>query len=166
MPRRLVIAFFATIAALAIPGCHRPAGAIMPYTGGSSTYFSYETRPVTVTILDLRTNEEIFTINVPPGKQLTFDFKPGEGDDEIYTPDVMRYEIFDMGTETGSLENILNVPPANARRVDVYYRDEFEYREAKAGDQLRPEQLVNDPARWSPRHSLPQNRVANVPTDR
>ena len=50
----------------------------MPYTGGSSTYFSYETRPVTITVLDLRTYEEIFTINVPPGKQLTFDFKEGE----------------------------------------------------------------------------------------
>ncbi len=166
MIRRVVIALFAVACAPALPGCHSPAGGIMPYTGGSNTYYSYETRPVTITILDLRTDEEIFTINVPPGKQLTFDFKDGAGDDEIYTPDVMRYEIFDMGTYDGGLNNTLNVPPANARRIDVYYRDEAEYREAKASDRLRPEQIVNDPARWSPTYSLPQHRVANVPTDR
>jgi len=144
MSRRVHTFAFAAIGALAIAGCHSPKGGWMPFTGGSHTYASYETRPATITILDLRTMDEIFTMNVPPGKQLTLDFKDGEGDDPVYNPDLMRYEVFDLGTETGKLRNTLNVPPANARRIDVTYRQDFEYRTtAGRGAEIGSDQIVN-----------------------
>ena len=155
MIRRIMITVIALATALFITGCHRPQGAFMPSTGDSNTYFSYETRPVTITILDLRTGEEIFSMNVPPGKQLTFDFVEDEGDDPVYTPDIMRYQVFDMGTETGKLRNTLSVPPANARRIDVTYREDYEYRTARGVDRIRKDQLLNRPQWWNPESGMP-----------
>ena len=152
MSRRAHTLALAAVGALAIAGCHTPKGGWMPFSGGSHTYASYETRPVTVSIVDVRTMERIFTMNVPPGKQLTLDFKLGEGDDPVYNPDLMRYEVFDLGTETGKLRNILNVPPANARRIDVSYRREFEYRTAAGEPGLGQDQIVN---MTSPVHMTP-----------
>lgn len=164
MIKKVMITVSALTAALFITGCHRPQGAFMSYTGGSNTYFSYETRPVTITIVDLRTGEEIFTMNVPPGKQLTFDFKDGEGDDPVYTPDLMRYEVFDMGTQNGKLRNTLNVPPANARRIDVAYRSDYEYRTARGGRQIRKDQLLNQPHWWNPESGMTYpERITSVP---
>jgi len=47
-------------ASIALVGCHRPHGGMMSYTGGSYTYYSYETMPKTIRIVDLRTDEVIF----------------------------------------------------------------------------------------------------------
>jgi hypothetical protein len=129
-------------------GCYSPKGGLMPASGGPQTYYSYETLPVTITIIDLRSNEEIFTMNVPPGKQLTFDFLDGEGDDPAYTPDLMRFEVFDMGTDSGKLRNTLSVPSAHSRRIDVTYRHEYEYRTAQGNVPFHPDQIVNRPS-WS-----------------
>ena len=56
------------------------------------------------------------------GKQLTLDFKTGDGDDPVATPDLMRYEIFPIGTSIGRLRNSLTVPNQYSRRIDVDYR--------------------------------------------
>ncbi len=164
MTKRITTGIIALTFAMFITGCHTPAGGIMPYTGGSNTYFSYETRPVTITIIDLRTNEEIFSMNVPPGKQLTFDFKADLGDDPVYNPDLMRYEVFDMGTNSGKLSNTLTVPPANARRIDVSYRDSYEYRDDTSNTKLRADQIRNRPEWWIPgRGPFPSQRITQVP---
>lgn len=164
MTKRISSGFIALTIAMFITGCHTPAGGIMPYTGGSNTYFSYETRPVTITIIDLRTNEEIFSMNVPPGKQLTFDFKEGLGDDPVYNPDLMRYEVFAMRTNSGKLRNSLTVPPANARRIDVSYRENYEYRDVTSDTQLRADQLMDRPEWWTPNGGpIPRQRITKVP---
>ena len=110
----------ASVAFLA--GCYSPGGGWFPYTGGATTYSSTETRPTTVTIVDTRTGEAIFAMDIPVGRQLTIDFDEGSGDDPIDAPDLMRYELFVIGTTYGGLDNSMTVPNANCRRIDVTFR--------------------------------------------
>ncbi len=134
---------------LVLAGCHRPEGALMPYTGGSSTYWSTESKPVTVTMVDTRTGKAFFTMEVPVGKQLTLDFVSDAGDDPVLTPDLMRWEVFERGTEFGTLRNAMSVPDAYARRIDVDYRDAPEYAPRPADQALRIDH--DKPDWWSPR---------------
>jgi hypothetical protein len=159
MSTRATVLACSLAASIAIIGCHRPQGAMMAYTGGSHTYYSTEDQPKTVRITDVRTNEVIFSMDVPAGKQLTMDFVPGEGDDPVYTPDLMRYHVWDIGTETGVLENSLTVPAANSRRIDVFLREGPEYAEAPPQRMLRADEVGERPDWWTPEGGeMPEDR--------
>ena len=54
-------------------GCHMPHGGWFRKTGGSHTYYSTEARPTTINLIDVRTGESLFAMDIPPGKQLTID---------------------------------------------------------------------------------------------
>lgn len=127
--------------AIALAACHSPGGGWYPYSGGSNTYYSYENQPKTVILIDTRTGEEFFSMDIPAGKQLTFDFVTDEGDDPVYRPDLMRWEVWDMFTYTGQLKNTLSVPNAACRRVDVFLRGGPEYKPAEPGSELRTDEL-------------------------
>ena len=129
----------AAIASITLGGCYSPSGGIMPFSGGAYTYTSSETQQKTVTLLDLRNGEEIFRVDIPPGKQLVMDFDKDEGDDNVYTPDRMRYEIMDRGEKTGKLSNSMTVPNSASRRIEVSLRNEVEYTPASA---MRPHPLL------------------------
>ncbi len=145
------IALAAVVAGgLTLAGCHRPHGAFIPYTGGSYTYFSTETMPKTLRLIDLRSSDVFFEMDIPPGKQLTIDFVDGDGDDPVQTPDLMRYEIFDLGTETGKLTNAMSVPGASSRMIEVVLRDGVEYITAAPDRSLRTDELADRPAWWTP----------------
>jgi hypothetical protein len=140
-------------------GCYRPQGALMPTSGGAQTYFSTEALPKTVKVMDLRTGETIFTLDIPAGKQLTLDFQAGEGDDQIGSPDLMRYEVFDLGTETGKLRSAMSVPGAVSRRIDVFIRQGPEYALGVPDRPLRTDELIDRPDWWTPRGGpLPADR--------
>ena len=111
-----------TTVVLALAGCYSPGGGWFPHSGGPQTYFSTETRPTTVTIVDTRNGETIFTMEIPVGRQLSLDFDEKQGDDPTQTPDVMRYRLFEIGTQIGMLDNSIPVPNATSRRIDVHYR--------------------------------------------
>jgi hypothetical protein len=134
----------------ALTGCHSPGGSVLSYTGESQTYYSYEMRPVSVELIDLRNDQVLFSMDVPGGKQLTLDFKADKGDDPVYTPDLMRYQVWDIGTKTGRLRNSITVPAASSRRLDVYYRDEVEYAQPPPDRELRTDEISDRPAWWSP----------------
>ncbi len=134
---------------LVLTGCHRPEGALMTYTGQTSTYWSTESKPVTVTIVDTRTGKPFFTMEVPVGKQLTLDFVNDEGDDPVLTPDLMRWEVFERGTQMGTLRNAMSVPDSYARRIDVDYRPAPEYAPRPADQALRVDH--EKPDWWTPR---------------
>jgi hypothetical protein len=137
--------------ATALPfGCHRPQGAMMSYTGGSYTYFSTEMAPKSVRLVDLRSEEVVFSMDIPVGKQLTIDFLEEKGDDPVYTPDLMRYEVWDIGTETGKLTNAMTVPGAHSRRIEISLRQGPEYVAAPAADALRTDELEDRPDWWTP----------------
>jgi len=140
-------------------GCHTPSGGWMPYTGGSSTYYSTETSPKTVTIVNLTTNEEVFSLDIPAGKQLTFDFVSEAGDDEVYRPDLMRYAVWDIGTTMGKLNRSLTVPNAASRRIDVAIRSGYEYAPAEPGRELRSDEISDRADWWTPQGGeMPVNR--------
>jgi hypothetical protein len=149
MSTRATVLACSLAASFAILGCHRPQGAMMAYTGGSHTYFSTEKQPKTVRVIDLRTEEVLFSMDIPAGKQLTMDFVPGEGDDPVYTPDLMRYQVWDIGTETGTLQNSLTVPAAGSRRIDVFMRQGTEFAEASPERVLRADEVGDRPDWWT-----------------
>lgn len=137
------------ILAVALGGCFSPQGAFMPYVGEPATYWSTEAMPATVTLVDTRTGQAFFTMEIPVGKQLTLDFVADGGDDPVLTPDLMRWEVFPRGTSFGTLRNAMSVPDSFSRRIDVDYRPAPEY-EPKAADQaLRVDQ--DKPDWWTPR---------------
>jgi hypothetical protein len=147
------------IALLPLAGCHRQGGALLSYSGGSHTFYSHETRPVTITLRDLRNDEVVFRMDVPPGQQLTLQFVAGEGDDPVYTPDVMRYQLWPIGTTTGRLRNSLTVPAASSRRLDVDYREGVEYMSQPAEGELRTDQMADRPDWWTPKGgALPEDQ--------
>lgn len=117
------------MAGCVLSGCHRPQGAMIPSPYGSSTYYSTEQQPKSVVLVDTRDDSEIFRIDVPVGKQLTLDFVEDRGDDPVMRPDLMRYEIWDIGTTFGRLRNAVSVPNKYSRRIDWYLGDSPQYQE-------------------------------------
>jgi len=132
-----------------LSGCHRPQGGVLSYTGEPHTYYSYEHQPTTVTLLDTRTDEVVFAMDIPPGKQLSIQFIEGDGDDPVYTPDLMVYEVMDRGTTFGKLRNSVTVPSADVRRVDVDYRTGWEPRPETGDEQLTVQQEEDRPEWWT-----------------
>ena len=147
---------FVSVAALAVAftlgagGCHSPGGGWLPMSGGSQTYSSTEMMQKTVTMIDQRTNEVFFSIEIPPGKQLSIDFDKGEGDDPVNTPDLMYYEIMDAGTSCGKLHNSMTVPNATCRLIKVDLRRGVEYAPGKPDRELRTDETADRPAWWTP----------------
>lgn len=146
-PRIPALCIVAT--ALAAAGCYSPGGSALSVTGEPQTYHSTELRPLTVALMNVRTGEVVFSLEVPAGKQFTVDFDADEGDDPVTSPDLMRWQVFDLGTRIGRLENAMTVPAANARRLDVRYRDS-EARPAPPEAPLRTDELIDRPDWWTP----------------
>ena len=137
-------------AALILAGCYSPSGGWVKRIGAANTYYSTESRPATITIVDTRTAEPFFTIEIPVGKQLTLNFKEGEGDDPVLTPDLMVYQIFDLGTSIGKLRNSVTVPNQYSRRIDVDYRPAPENAAPPPDEALRTDELADRPDWWTP----------------
>lgn len=91
------------------------------------TFISNEFYPVTVTIVDVRTNEPIWTADVPVSKQLTFRFHEAQYPDNPANPDAMRWQFFDRPTRAGELNSVMACPDKYSRRMDVTIRKTPEY---------------------------------------
>lgn len=133
-----------------LAGCYSPGGGFMPRAGGSTTYYSNEMMQKTITMVDTRTNEVFFSMDVPPGKQLVIDFDEGEGDNVVATPDLLRWEVMDLGTMTGRLHNSKTVPNASSRRVDVTLHRGTTFANAPPELPLRTDQTRDRPEWWTP----------------
>jgi len=150
-------------ACLSLGACHSPRGGIMPSAGGSATYYSTEMRQASVVVIDVRTDEELFVMDIPVGKQLTMSFRSGAGDDPVMRPDLMRWELFDLGTRTGRLHHALTVPNAASRRVDVYFTQGPDYAEAPPEERLRIDEANGRPDWWTPQGGpMPNNSPAEM----
>lgn len=86
------------------------------------TYESTGNLPLTVTVRDWTTNEVIWSMEVPVGKQVTIRFLENQKSQEPSRPDTMFWEVQDRGVQYGNLDNSLPVPPAINRRIDVVVR--------------------------------------------
>jgi hypothetical protein len=143
---------------LVLSGCFAPDGGAWPTANGTFTYYSTTDSPKTISIMDSRTEEAFFTMELPVGEQLTFKFLEGGGNDVVLTPDRMQWAIFPLGTGTGRLTNQMTVPPATARRIQIALRDTPEWPEAE--DRYG---LVLEGGEASPDHLTP--RGGRLPSD-
>ena len=138
--RTLIIALLSTLAS-----CYSPSGGFMPSSGRGYTYISTSMQPLTISVVDVRTKEAFFKMDIPPGQQLTFNFLEGGGDDPVNTPDRMVYAVWVAGEENGKLDNQLTCPPAAARRIDYFIRPGPIWPEPDATARLRTDQAADRP---------------------
>ncbi len=139
-----------SMATILLASCYTTDGGILPTTGRGYVYISTPTRPVTVTLVDTRTQEKFFKMDIPAGKQLTFKFIEGSGSGSRVEPTKMLWEMWEAKTEFGSLSNELICPPASCRRIDVTYRP-------------APEDMPEDPTLMIPPDFQDQSTGANSP---
>lgn len=118
---RMVLAAIAAAGSLATSGCigYKPGGNMA--SDDLFTYWSTPHMPQTVTLIDTRTGEKMWTYEIPVGQQLVMRFY-GDTTPGANLTDTMRWEVMDVGDKFGSLDNILPVPGRFARRVDVEVR--------------------------------------------
>ncbi len=128
-----------------LAACYGPDGGFMPGSGRGRVYQSTSMQPKTVSVVDTRTEEAFFKMELPPGKQLTLNFLEGGGDDPVYTPDRMVYAVWDNGVNTGHLDNQITCPPASCRRIDVEIRRGPVWPEPDPAVRLRTDQSADRP---------------------
>ena len=117
--RRLATLLGASILATSLLGaCHMQGGSL--YSDDKHTYVSTSWRPWTVSLVDTRTGEAVWSMDVPVGRQLVVQFREGSGPNE-FKPDMMDWMLMEPG-RGGALRNQIPVPPASARRLEPVLR--------------------------------------------
>ncbi|HED54871.1 MAG TPA: hypothetical protein ENJ00_11830, partial [Phycisphaerales bacterium] len=114
--RALFAAGLGLIASLAT-GCHASRDAY--------TYESRPLMPMTVTIVDVTTDESIWSLDIPVNKNLRLRFYDDRTPNGATPsrPAMMRWAVDDPKESSGALENEIPVPLAHSRRIDVSLRD-------------------------------------------
>jgi len=110
-------------------GCDRPGG--IAWSFDRYTYESTPWQPWTVNLIDTRTQETIWSAEVPPGKQLVVAFRKGRGETDAY-PDLMTWQITPQGRVFGAQANRLPVPPKSARLLSTTLRHAPEFPQTPA----------------------------------
>ncbi len=147
--RTLILALTLSLLSLPLSGCGYRAGG-QGWQGSSETWPSTEFLPATLTLVDIRSGEELWTQDIPVGYQMVTRFVSGGGTDKVERPDRLEYQILLNGTKVGKLRSAIAVPPAECRRWELAYRDAPEY--AQPG--LRNDFLGNSPP-WFERPARP-----------
>ena len=107
-------------AGLAYRGYHDEGGT--GYSEDKMVYMSRPHDPKTVTLVDTRTGEPLWTMDVPVGRKLVVNFESGRAQGTPDRPDLMRWGLMDESDRMGRTHNAMPVPRANARRLDVSLR--------------------------------------------
>jgi hypothetical protein len=117
----VVPAALAALAGLAVlSGCYFNGGP--QWSADQGSYISTTNLPQTVSVMDLRTGQEVWSYDIPVDRKLVIDFSKGVGDPTIGMPDKMNWEEWPIDRSFGQPSQVVLVPPASARRVDVKIR--------------------------------------------
>jgi hypothetical protein len=108
-----------------VGGCFAEGG--LGWTEDQHVYVSRPYQPWTITLKDTRTGQELWSVEVPVGKQLVIHFLPKQGAPGTYAPDLMEWAIMEEGLTSEKLGNSMPVPPANSRRLDPVLRSTPEF---------------------------------------
>ena len=105
------------ILAVAPAGCFVRGG---PWYSGNAplTYVSTPVSAKTVSVIDTRTGETVWSKDVPVGKKLVIQFDENEHKGAPL-PAEMNWGLLDAGEIHGELENTVPAPPVDSRRVDM-----------------------------------------------
>src|SRR4051812_43262561 len=94
-----------------------PGGCYPAYSAGgpqaSFDLFTYEgipDHPRVITLVEMTTNQTIWSTEVPLGKQLVVRFYDDFDATNTPRPSLMRWEIMNLGEEYGQLDNAMPVP--------------------------------------------------------
>jgi hypothetical protein len=170
--RLLALAAAAGLSALLLgnAGCYVPGY----FPGGSLasrdlyTYQSHPDYPQTITLVDTRTGEIIWTSEVPVGQQLVMRFYDESVKDKPSpeNPALMRWDTMRIGKHFGELQNVMPVPGADSRRVDVTLRRAGELPPGMAQMATRPpaSPLVSPAAPPPPPPPAPMPPAATTPS--
>ncbi|MCA9278318.1 MAG: hypothetical protein H6815_06635 [Phycisphaeraceae bacterium] len=128
--RRLsCVAMLCAGAAVPMTGCvysgYREGGNMI--SNDRHVYVSRAWEPKTVSLVDSRTGETVWTYEVPVGQKLVVQFFKGKKDAAPQFPDIMRWGVFDDDATGGSLSNTIAVPGQDARRLEWVMRAAPEY---------------------------------------
>ena len=127
-PTTLRLAALIAVIAPALGGCfgHRPGGNMR--SDDQFTYDSTSHLPVSVALVDSRTDAPLWEVDVPVGQRLVVQFSPDRAEQSsLDTPDLMRWEVYPIKSKTSFLRNAMPVPNAGSRRLDVTYRPAPEF---------------------------------------
>lgn len=120
--RRSLRTLFGSVLVLAlgaVSACSSPGGSF--YSDDRFTYVSNSWQPWTVSVIDTRTGETLWSVDVPVGQQLVIAFIKGTGPNERL-PDMMQWGLMEAGRSSGSLPNLIPVPGRTARRTEPTLR--------------------------------------------
>jgi len=137
----------AGVSALLLPGCvtHHPGG--NQRSDDQFTYVSTAFLPVNITLVDTRTSESFWSVEVPVGEKLVIQFfKDRAKQASANTPDLLRWEMYDAKRNISPLRNAMAVPPADLVRIDVSYREGPEYppeNDPYAGVAIVPDPVIS-----------------------
>lgn len=116
---RVVAAAGLAACSLLLTGCWTEGG--RGYSNDSYTYISREWEPKTISVIDTRTGQAVWSYEIPVGHQLMMEFYRGRSKDPLL-PDHLAWADREAGTIFGALTNTVAVPSASVRRVDMKLR--------------------------------------------
>ncbi|MFG0328610.1 MAG: hypothetical protein ACF8PN_01820 [Phycisphaerales bacterium] len=124
--QRVFIALLAIVTVPFLNGCYSQGGN-RGYKGSPHSWISTTNQPLTLTLVDIRSGEELWTMDIPVNHKLVTRFRRGGGDDPINRPDRLDYELMDLRHRTGGLNSSISVPASHARRWESSVRPAPEY---------------------------------------
>ena len=140
------------ILASSFTGCQMYTPGGNPFFNGpnsAATYQSTEEFPKTVTIIDTRSGERVFVMEIPVGEKLVLDFIEDSGNNTVLTPDLMSWELFPNEVKYGPLSNSLTVPNRWSRHLVVTLRESSEYANPRIDRPLSVDEVNDQPDWWT-----------------
>lgn len=127
-----LISMLALSACEGVPG-HYPGGTLASID--KYVYPSTMELPQTVTLVDTRTGQTIWSKDIPVGQQLVMRFY-ADATDDPHNPDRLEWRVMKLGRTGGTLTERMSVPNAGSRRLDTSFR---------ARGELPPETVASVP---------------------
>jgi len=118
--RRLIAVVLVTLGLAGLAGCWKPGG--RGISSDAYTYISTSFEPKTVSVIDTRTGQTIWSYDVPVGRQLNFQFAKSDNPQSAAYPDKIKWSEVDAGRLFGTLSNEQAVPGRDGRRIDLKIR--------------------------------------------
>lgn len=91
------------------------------YSADRFTYVSTSWEPKTVSLVDTRTGQTIWSVDVPVGQQLVVGFSRGTGPNEFNSDEIV-WGLMPAGKKGGTRDNRMPCPPSSVRRIDMAFR--------------------------------------------
>ncbi len=145
MPRLLTLLALAAL----LSGCYSsfsPGG--NSFSNNHFTYASDAWSPKSVELIDTRTGQTLWSVDVPVGKKITMKFERNLGQAETSFPDRMTWVVQNLKSNSWRGKQEMIVPGRDARLVELSIRPAPEYPEEQVAmaepPALDPEPLGED----------------------